>query len=89
MTTARWTRNFVQNHPDYKQDSVVSERINYDLVEACSRITQGEMECPELLIKYDTKTSDDIPVAMQKAEKYLDGLAKRNSNPRLSNGIVD
>lgn len=31
-TTATWMREFVQNHPDYKQDSVVSEVIAHDLV---------------------------------------------------------
>lgn len=31
-TTATWMREFVQNHPEYKQDSVVSEIIAHDLV---------------------------------------------------------
>ncbi|KAI8850474.1 catalytic subunit of glutamate-cysteine ligase [Chytridium lagenaria] len=31
-TTARWIRNFVDAHPEYKKDSVVSEEINWDLM---------------------------------------------------------
>lgn len=31
-TTATWIREFVQRHPDYRQDSVVSESIAHDLV---------------------------------------------------------
>jgi glutamate--cysteine ligase catalytic subunit len=29
---ARFIRDFVLNHPEYKQDSVVSPQINYDLM---------------------------------------------------------
>ena len=32
LTTAAWIKNFVMHHPDYKQDSVVTERITYDLL---------------------------------------------------------
>lgn len=31
-TTATWIREYVQKHPAYKQDSVVSQEIAYDLV---------------------------------------------------------
>jgi glutamate--cysteine ligase catalytic subunit len=41
-TTAKWIRHFVGCHPDYKKDSVVSERITKDLVEAVVRIGQCE-----------------------------------------------
>jgi len=49
MTAATWTRQFVQNHPEYKQDSVVSEKINYDLVKMIEKINKGEVQVPELL----------------------------------------
>lgn len=32
MTPAAWMRKFIMNHPEYKQDSVVTDRINYDLM---------------------------------------------------------
>ena len=52
MTTARWMREFIQNHPDYKQDSCVSELINYDLMHASDQFMRGEQQCPELVGDY-------------------------------------
>ncbi|KAG0067174.1 hypothetical protein BGZ92_005175, partial [Podila epicladia] len=49
MTAASWMRQFVQNHPEYKQDSVVSEKINYDMVKMIEKINNGEVIVPELL----------------------------------------
>ena len=41
-TTAKWLRHFVQQHPEYKQDSVVGEGITFDLVKAAERLTEFE-----------------------------------------------
>lgn len=41
-TAAKWIRNFVQTHPDYKKDSAVSDEITYDLVKAAEQITKEE-----------------------------------------------
>ncbi|KYO47156.1 glutamate--cysteine ligase catalytic subunit [Alligator mississippiensis] len=49
MTVARWMREFVANYPDYKQDSVITDEINYSLIWKCNQIAQGRTECPELL----------------------------------------
>ena len=49
MTTAAWIRKFVQTHPAYKHDSIVTEEIAYDLIDATVKIATGEMKCPELL----------------------------------------
>ncbi len=49
ITTATWLRNFVRNHPDYKNDSVVSDTIAYDLMVACKEIGEGKLHVPELL----------------------------------------
>ncbi|XP_077164983.1 glutamate--cysteine ligase catalytic subunit [Paroedura picta] len=49
MTAARWMREFVANHPDYKQDSVITEEMNYSLIWRCNQIAQEQVECPELL----------------------------------------
>jgi len=51
-TTAAYLRSFVQNHPDYKQDSVVSEKIGAELVKHCEAISNGDIQVPELLGKY-------------------------------------
>ncbi|KAJ2765050.1 glutamate--cysteine ligase [Coemansia nantahalensis] len=48
MTVAAWIRKFVQNHPAYKRDSVVSSEINYDLIVALDDISSGRRAAPEL-----------------------------------------
>ena len=40
-TTATWIREFVQNHPEYRHDSVVSQGINFDLIHAIDEIERG------------------------------------------------
>ena len=37
-TAAKWIREFVANHEDYKSDSVVGEKINHDLIGAVVKI---------------------------------------------------
>ncbi|KAG2467441.1 GSH1 ligase, partial [Polypterus senegalus] len=49
MTMARWMREFVAKHPEYKQDSVVTDRINYDFIVTCDEIAKGTRRCPELI----------------------------------------
>ncbi|KAG9077658.1 hypothetical protein FRC06_008784, partial [Ceratobasidium sp. 370] len=49
LTTASWIRKFIRSHPKYKFDSVVSQEINYDLVNALDQIERGEREAPDLL----------------------------------------
>ena len=41
-TGAKWIRHFVRTHREYKFDSVVNERTNYDLIKAVQEITQKE-----------------------------------------------
>jgi glutamate--cysteine ligase catalytic subunit len=41
-TAARWIREFVNKHPDYKQDSVVSDEVQFDLVKEVEAITKSE-----------------------------------------------
>ena len=90
MTTAHWIRNFVTTHADYKQDSVVSDSISYDLVRKCVDITYGHDVCPELLIKYNTKTKGDIPQAMAKNDVHLATMAaKQVALSGIVSGIGD
>ncbi|KAI8086863.1 glutamate-cysteine ligase-domain-containing protein [Gilbertella persicaria] len=49
MTGAAYLRQFVQNHPKYKQDSVVSNEITYDLVKRADQIAKGGYHPIELL----------------------------------------
>lgn len=48
-TVALWIRDFVRSHPKYNFDSLVNERINYDLTVQIGKITRGEMVLPELV----------------------------------------
>lgn len=41
-TGAKWIREFVRKHPEYKQDSAVNDCITYDLIKAADQITQCE-----------------------------------------------
>jgi glutamate--cysteine ligase catalytic subunit len=42
-------RNFVESHPSYRHDSVVTNEIAADLVTACAAIGEGTRACPEIL----------------------------------------
>ena len=35
-------RNFVENHPLYRHDSIVNEQIQYDLIWSIKQMTDGE-----------------------------------------------
>ena len=41
MSTASWIRKFVREHPEYKKDSVVLQRINYDVSRAGTTCLAG------------------------------------------------
>lgn len=41
-TAAKWIRKFVAEHEDYKKDSVVSDRINHDLIGAVIQMEGGD-----------------------------------------------
>uniref|UniRef100_A0A6M2DFZ2 Glutamate--cysteine ligase n=1 Tax=Xenopsylla cheopis TaxID=163159 RepID=A0A6M2DFZ2_XENCH len=70
LTTASWIRQEVLNHPEYKQDSIVSERINYDLLKRAYDIQNGGASCPELLGRgVKSKTKENIPEALEKQMK--------------------
>merc|ERR1712224_783785 len=49
ITPAAWMRNFVRNHPTYKNNSNVNDEIAYDLMIACRDIGLGKLHVPELL----------------------------------------
>ncbi|XP_034183692.2 glutamate--cysteine ligase isoform X1 [Osmia lignaria lignaria] len=69
LTTAAWLRKEVFSHPEYKNDSVVTERINYDLLKKVQKIVSNEISCPELLgTCISSRTNETIPAAVAKAE---------------------
>lgn len=70
LTTAAWLRKEVTSHPEYKHDSVITQRINYDLLKKIQKIVTNEISCPELLgTCLLSKTNETIPAAVAKAEK--------------------
>ncbi|XP_023017496.2 glutamate--cysteine ligase [Leptinotarsa decemlineata] len=61
MTGAAWLRKYVTEHPEYRKDSKVTERINYDLLKTIEAIQDGKISCPELLgADPRTKTKESI-----------------------------
>lgn len=48
MTPATWMRKFVREHPDYKGDSIISQKVAADLLSKCHRIGLGLEHVPEL-----------------------------------------
>lgn len=69
LTTAAWLRKEVTNHPEYKKDSKITQRINYDLLKKVHDIESNKLSCPELLGPCITsKTTESVPTAVAKAE---------------------
>jgi glutamate--cysteine ligase catalytic subunit len=48
-TGARWIRDFVRKHEDYADDSVVTEKMTYDLIQAVEEISVKEGKGPNAL----------------------------------------
>ncbi|XP_050673490.1 glutamate--cysteine ligase catalytic subunit [Leptidea sinapis] len=66
-TMATWMRDFVTKHPQYQKDSVVTEKINYDLLKTAHGIQTGNIPAPTLLGSSNiSKTNEDIPKAFTK-----------------------
>ncbi|KAJ7084345.1 glutamate-cysteine ligase catalytic subunit [Mycena belliarum] len=59
LTPATWMRNFVRSHPTYKQDSVVSAEINYDLMVAVDEIERGVRKAEDLMPADYTGSKED------------------------------
>jgi len=89
-TTARWIRDFIMEHPLYDHDSVVSEPLCYDLVNACAEITSGIRDEPTLVFDHKTRTAANLPAAMQRNDQHLaDMAAKRAVVSVGTDGIGD
>jgi len=58
VTPATWMRSFVQQHPKYQHDSVVSDEVAYDLLTACADIAAGKLHVPELHGAFRVKPAD-------------------------------
>lgn len=81
MTPATWIRNFVTTHPDYKQDSLVSELIAYDLMVHVNDIGLGRQPCPDIL-------GDNRITKIIADNAYNVQLARVDLGSRLEVGIL-
>lgn len=50
-TGAKYIRNFILNHPLYKHDSIINDKINYDLICHLLKIQNGEIKPEEMFGK--------------------------------------
>ena len=75
MTTAAWVRSFVDKHPDYKHDSVVSEKVTFDLMKRMQDISEGVSPCPELTGKSFSKTPEKYKVVTCPVSPQREGAA--------------
>lgn len=72
-TMSSWMRDYIRNHPDYKMDSHISERIMYDLSVKCDGISRGEIGCEEL---FGTPKTKSVNVTMPKCKIVGDEVAR-------------
>jgi len=77
---ARWVRDFVSSHPNYKHDSVLNERVCYDLVSACAGVTDGSRDEPTLVFSHKTRTAPTLPSAMQRNEQHLQDMVAKHAS---------
>ena len=73
LTWASWMRKFVQDHPEYKQDSVVTEKMTYDLMWRYTRIVTGQLEDDSILFKLKNSSQSDVSKAQTVAQDRLEG----------------
>ena len=62
MTTAGYLRKCVHDHKDYKKDSVVSDKIAYDLLLHLKEVSESKVSCPELTGTLVSKTPQSYKV---------------------------
>jgi glutamate--cysteine ligase catalytic subunit len=51
LTAASFMRKFVNEHPKYNHDSIVTDEIAYDLLWRIQLISSGEIKCPEMFFE--------------------------------------
>ena len=64
MTTAGYIRKCVQDHKEYRKDSVVSDKIAYDLLLHLKAVSEGTVDCPELIGTLVSKTPSTYKVVV-------------------------
>lgn len=82
-TPARWIRNFVEAHPEYKQDSVVSASIEADLIDKIVAIGNGQASAKETSSLLGKQKISDINDEESNGDRYALDLERPSSPLRL------
>jgi len=85
LTNAAWMRQFVLNHPDYQQDSVVTQKIATDLMKECHDIGAGVTHVEEMLGEFRIEPfTKGLPKALE--TEHTDEAAKKEMLRNLKLG---
>eukprot|EP00479_Gromia_sphaerica_P012102 TRINITY_DN6237_c0_g1_i1.p1 TRINITY_DN6237_c0_g1~~TRINITY_DN6237_c0_g1_i1.p1 ORF type:complete len:143 (-),score=9.89 TRINITY_DN6237_c0_g1_i1:271-651(-) len=57
-TTAQWFRNFVNAHPGYKHDPIITDEVCRDVLQVSQKIAHGKVQVPDLLNDHHTSTAN-------------------------------
>jgi len=86
-TTATFLREFVYNHPAYKQDSVVNQEINYDMVKMIDEIERGVRPAVDLLgTQYRKAEELDLAEGICVADAPGEGSSVKLNGASFSDG---
>lgn len=92
ITNATYMRNFIQEHPSYNHDSVVSPKITFDLMKNLKDISHNEVMVPELLGRFqaesivgEVETPDTMMARMQRKMEGAEATPLYGSSiPRMA-----
>lgn len=82
LTMSAWLRKFVREHPLYKQDSIISDEITYDLIVRCYEVANGKAKAPELLGVKTRNKRKRTPRATSKVQAS-EGTQRANSTVQM------
>jgi hypothetical protein len=81
----------VSIHPAYRNDSILTEPLVYDLIETMNQISQGKLEVPQLLGQlcnvHHSKLPPTTPGMPSTAPPWLSVSSASSSTPLLSSAI--
>ena len=59
-TLAAYQRDYILNHNQYRQDSIVTDEIAYELLYELQLIAEGKLECPNFATPFDDLSKKDF-----------------------------
>ncbi|KRX08916.1 hypothetical protein PPERSA_09020 [Pseudocohnilembus persalinus] len=82
-TLAKFQRDFVLQHPDYKKDSIVSQKINYDLCKKMVDISYRNVKdenFPDIFTEYVSHRNNSSKVSGKSRNSQENSDSNSNSN---------